>query len=350
MSNRFFRLAAAALLPLGLCAPALAVQPKGGRTSITKTNTPPRTNTPPGNKEASRPATRRAERVRANDAGSGRRPEPAPAGLSASVTPPDSKIVLGGAEYSAVQGALSLSRIKPGTHRVVVSREGYRSKEFELAFAPGRVTPLSVSLEPLFGTLDVAPAVAGAEISILEAGGNEIVGSYFGRAANVKLPSGRYRIIVSKEGYRTATTEIAVQPSHIVLLAPPLELLPKAPAPPPRRSAPPQFRPDPAMSAQTSVEGKFIVVTLTGRSGDTSNAFGEIGVTMSRGGHMWAAHVSGLLSGRPCRVDFVRLENVAEYSFVEPPGAQNKWARAVVRVRPKEQTRPVRFLINWYAL
>jgi hypothetical protein len=46
----------------------------------------------------------------------------------------------------------------------------------------------------------------------------------------------------------------------------------------------------------------------------------------------------------------VRLENVAEYSFVEPPGAANQWARAVVRLRPKESKRPMHFLINWKSL
>lgn len=347
MSNPFFTLTSAALLLLGLCAPALAFQQKGGREPKTRANPPPQTEQPPKNQGAVRSNPGRADRTPAKTAGSGRKPEPAPAGLVLSVTPPDSKIILDGTEYRAEQGTFARSAIKRGRYKVVVRREGYREEEYELGFEPGRVTSLSVSLEPLYGTIDVAPAVAGAEINIRETGTNGLVGHYVGRASNIRLSPGRYQVFVSKEGYKTAIREITVKPSEIVLLEPPLEPLPKASAAPARRPVPPPFRPDSAMLTQTSAQGKFVVVVLTGRSGDTSNAFGAVDVTLNRAGHVWVARVSGLLTGHPCQVDFVRLENVAEYSFVEPPGVQNQWARAMVRIRPKENGRPVRFLINW---
>jgi hypothetical protein len=110
------------------------------------------------------------------------------------------------------------------------------------------------------------------------------------------------------------------------------------------------FRPDSEMRAQTSVEGKYVVVELGGRSGDTSSPFGAVDVTLTRSGQVWTVNVTGMLTGHPCQFDFVRLENVAESTFAEPPGSGNQWGRAVLRIRPKDSKRPIRFLINWKAL
>jgi len=100
---------------------------------------------------------------------------------------------------------------------------------------------------------------------------------------------------------------------------------------------------------QTSVIDKFIVVVISGRSGDTSNAVGAIDIKLTAGDGV-SAYVSGMLTGFPCQVDLIRFENVAEYSFVEPPGVANQWARVVVRVRPKSSNRPLHFAINWKTL
>ena len=334
-----FSLILSAVLLLALAAPGSARQ-RGGR----EPQPPDRTSGTPGVAKG-----RQTPRGGMKQGGGGK-PAPATATLSVSVTPRDSTVSLRGQAYRALDGFVLLNGLPPGTHHVNVRREGYLGKEFEISLRPGDSTPLSVSLERLSGFITVSPLVADAEINIVEAATGKRVGVYSGRADGVELPLGRYQVIVSKEGYRTAVREVVVEPAVKASIEPSLAPLPK-PAPAPPRPAPPPFTPDYATRAQTGTEGKFVVVTLTGRSGNTSGAVGAVEVTLSvAGGRAYATNVSGMLTGYPCRVDLVRLENVAEYSFVEPPGAANQWARAVVRLRPKESKRPVRFLINWKSL
>jgi hypothetical protein len=275
------------------------------------------------------------------------KPTPATAALSLSITPLDGTVNLQGREYQARNGFVLLDRLPAGTHNVSVRRPGYKDKEIEVRLRPGDHTPLSVTLDRLTGFISVSPLVDDAEIKIVEVATRKSVGVYYGRVHGLELPPGRYQVFVSKEGYRTTEREVVIESALKASIEPPLSPLPE-PAPVGRRPAPPPFRPDHSTRAQTGVEGKYVLVTLTGRSGDTSNALGAVEVTLSvGGGQAYATNVSGMLTGYPCQVDFVRLENVAEYSFVEPPGAANQWARAVVRLRPKESKRPVRFLINW---
>jgi hypothetical protein len=346
MNNSSISLTFAAVLLLSFCAPGLAFQKKGGRELLPKTTPEPK------RQGAARRGSGGAGRTSADATGGVRKP--ASSGLSLNVTPSDSTIVFDGGEYRAENGAFARTAIKPGAYKVVVRREGYREKEYEVELEAGRVTSASISLEALRGTLTVNPTVANAEISILSIDTNALAGKYVGRASSVELPPGHYQVFVSKEGYKTAVREVALKHSQALILEPLLEILPKPPAPTRRaaqsRTPQQQFRPDSVMQTQTSFDGKFVVLMLTGRSGDTSNAFGALDVTLSRSGQAWSANVSGLLTGHPCRVDFVRLENVAEYSFAEPPGAANQWGRAVLRIRPKDSKRPIRFMINWKGL
>lgn len=344
MNNSSISLTFAAVLLLSLCAPGLAFQKKGGREPLPKTTPEPK------KQGAARRGSGGTGRASADAPGGGRKP--ASSGLSLNVTPSDSTIVFDGGEYRAEHGAFARTAIKPGAYKVVVRREGYREKEYVVELEAGRVTSASISLEALRGTLTVTPTVANAEISILSIDTNALAGKYVGRASSVELPPGHYQVFVSKEGYKTAVREVALKHSQALILEPLLEILPKPPAPTRRAAQPPaqRFRPDFVMRTQTSFDGKFVEVILTGRSGDTSSAFGALDVTLSRGGQTWSANVSGLLTGHPCRVDFVRLENVAEYSFAEPPGVANQWARAVLRIRPKDSKRPIRFMINWKGL
>jgi hypothetical protein len=270
--------------------------------------------------------------------------------LSINVAPPDSTIILEGVEYRAENGSFIREGLRPGTYKISAQRNGYRYQDYQVSLGPGRNPPLSISLEPLAGILNVTPTIADAETRIIELETNRQVGTYSGRARNVELPPGRYQILVSKEGYLTTKREVLIKPAETVFLEPSLDLLPKPSDPSARQSWRPSFRPDSAMQVETAVSGKFIVVVLTGRSGDTANALGAIDVTLSVDSQIGALNVSGMLNGYPCQVDFVRLKNVAEYSFIEPPGAANQWARAVVRIRPKETKRPVQFLINWKSL
>ena len=132
---------------------------------------------------------------------------------------------------------------------------------------------------------------------------------------------------------------MTVTASQTVYLEPPLEQLP------PER---PHVRGDAATTIRTTADGKFLLIELTGKSGDASLTAGAVEVTVSLRGDTQL--VSGMLPGYPCRVDFVRLENVAEHSFGEAPGAGNQWGRVVVRIRPKDSKRAVHFLINWVTL
>lgn len=280
------------------------------------------------------------------------KPEPPPpAKLSVSVTPPDSTIDLDGRVYRASGGAFVKDGIKPGQYRVVVGRDGYRERAYDVTLRPGRVEQLNAALDPLDGTLEVKPTVSGAGIDIIRVETNESVGRYTGPASNISLPPGRYQVFVSKDGYRTVIRGVTVESSKTVSIEPPLELIPRpTPTPATRRPARPSFPSDSAMRVATYVEGKYIMVVLTGRSGDRSSAVGALDITISGGTEVSAFDVKGMLTGYPCQVDFVKLENVAEYSFVEPPGVANQWARAVVRVRPKGNKRPMHFLLNWKSL
>jgi PEGA domain len=329
---RTFNFILAAAISLALAVPTRARQ-KGGRESA-----------PVVTKGPVKPGVKRRDSPRVKPA------KPTTAALSVSVTPPDSTVNLHGSEYRAQNGYVLFEHLSPGTHTLAISRPGYRDREIEVHLRAGDHTPLSVALERLNGFISVSPLVDDTEISIVEVATGKSVGVYPGRVERLELPPGRYQVSVSKQGYVTTGREVVVEPALKTSIEPPLFSLPR-PAPARRRPAPPPFSPDYSTRVETSLEGRFVVVTLTGRSGDTAGALGALDVTLSAGGgQVYATNVTGMLTGYPCQVDFVRLENVAEYSFVEPPGAANQWARAVVRLRPKESKRPVHFLINWRSL
>lgn len=277
------------------------------------------------------------------------KPKPATAALSISVMPLDSTIYLQGAEHHAENGIFSIGALPSGKYKIVIHRDGYRDDGDEITLAPGDEASRRFSLVPLKGILNVAPLIADTEINIIESATSQSVGVYSGQVRHVEFPPGRYQVFISKDGYKTLVREVIIEPAANVSLEPSLDPLPKPAAT--ARLTEPSFRRDYATQAQTGLEGKFVVVALSGRSGDTFNALGSIDVTLRVGdGQAQVNGVSGMLTGYPCQIEFVRLENVAEYSFVEPPGAANQWARVVVRLRPKESKRPIHFLINWKSL
>ena len=228
----------------------------------------------------------------------------------------------------------------------MVQREGYERQTLQISLEANTNTPLKIVLKLITGVLNIGPTVPGCDISVLDLETNALVGTYSGQVRNLELPPGRYQILVSKEGYRAVVRDVSLKAASTILLEPSLEPLPTAPSRTTRNTGEPRFRPDAETQVQTSVSGKYIVVVLKGRSGDTSNTLGTIDIRLTASDGA-SAYVSGMLTGYPCQVDLVRLENVAEYSFVEPPGVANQWARIVVRVRPKSSKRPVHFAINW---
>jgi hypothetical protein len=268
------------------------------------------------------------------------------ASLLVNVTPADSTIILNEEIQPGENGTFERTDLAPGIYRLVVQREGYESQTLHINLAPEINTPFNVVLKLITGVLDIEPSVTGCQIRVVEAETNALVGTYSGQARNLELPPGRYQILVSKDGYRAVTRDVSVKAASTTLLEPSLEQLPKTPAHSARTAGESRFRPDAETQVQTSVVGKFIVVALNGRSGDTANTVGTIDIKLTTDDSV-SAYVSGMLTGYPCQVDLVRLENVAEYSFVEPPGVANQWASIVVRIRPKSSKRPVHFAINW---
>ena len=276
-----------------------------------------------------------------------RTPKPKPkASLLVNVTPSDSIIILNDQIQRGENGTLERRDLEPGIYRLVVQREGYEPQTLHINLAPDINTPFNVVLRLITGVLSIEPTITGCKIIVLDAERNAVVGTYSGQARNLELPPGRYQVRLSKEGYRPADRDVLVKAASTNLLEPSLEQLPKASPPNTRNTREPHFRPDAETQVQTSVSGKFIVVAINGRSGDTSNTVGTIDLKLTAG-DVVSADVSGMLTGYPCQVDFVRLENVAEYSFVEPPGVANQWAHIVVRIRPKSSKRPVHFAITW---
>lgn len=106
-----------------------------------------------------------------------------------------------------------------------------------------------------------------------------------------------------------------------------------------------------AMSVSARSEGKDILVHLTGSEESPSGTQGVIEIVIRPDAlYPSVKSHSGNFPGVSCRVDFRGVENVGEYSFKEPPGVTNGWGEAVLRIRPKDKRRAVRFLLGWQVL
>jgi hypothetical protein len=224
--------------------------------------------------------------------------------------------------------------LKPGTYILLVRKEGYREELRNVILYPGQNAIIELSLNSLLGKLSIIADVPEAEINIVG------VGSYTGNVSELELKPGAYEVAVTKSGYQRAERRVIIDPEQLTLVDVKLEPIKK-----PARPA------VTAMSLSTSNDGKYTLVTLTGSSGMATGQSGSIEVTFDEQGILSGSrNATGLLTGYPCRIDFVPLENVDQYSFKEAPGIANQWERIVVRVRPKKTNRPVRFLINWQVI
>jgi len=106
-----------------------------------------------------------------------------------------------------------------------------------------------------------------------------------------------------------------------------------------------------AMSPEVSTEGKYLIMTLTGRAGVAPGQVGSIEVSLGPGRESPEVRkLTGILPGVPCRVEFLGLNNIAEGSFIEPPGIDNEWGTVVVRIKVKDQKRVTNFAIGWKLL
>jgi hypothetical protein len=329
---------------------AVGLPPKPAKTA-SATPTPARTQTTTRTKnkpvKPSRPQPAQQAAVRQPLKAPSKAPAKAPLPLSdltISANPPESSITLDGHDYSdrAENGSLTFTGIKPGEHTITVRNATHREATRTIQLGPNKREFVNITLEPLPGVLSVSPGVGGAEIVVRDSETSVVVGRYTDAVRNLEVAPGRYLVQVSKDGYNTAERRVTLRPAETVYLEPPLE-----------RSTPvkPRVQGDSAMTVETLKDGKYLIISLAGKSGDPSLAVGAVTVMLDANNNLFnAGNVAGLLPGFPCQVEFVRIENVAEYSFKEAPGTGNRWGRVVVRVRPKDAKRPVHFSINWRVL
>jgi TonB family protein len=275
------------------------------------------------------------------------RPKPPPkaqprATLVVKVVPPDSTVLLDtlpAGNSDPGSGSNRFTDLKVAAHSLVVRREGYRDESRTLKLVSGDNDLVTIVLEPLLGTLTVLPNVTGAEITLRSNDTNLPVTTRNGSLESLTLWPGNYELSISKSGYQTATRSIVVKPAQSIYLEPKLDaIVAEKPRPVPVRLP---FVP---LTSSVKPEGKYLIVSVRGASGDATAAAGTINVAASQEG---SGLVTGSLSGQPCAIEFVRLENVAESALVETPGPSNQWSRVIVRVRPKDAKRLVRFAINW---
>lgn len=265
------------------------------------------------------------------------------ANISLTVNPADSAVWIDGQQFDKVDTATGRFEvtIEPGPHRLVVRHSGYGDQLLTLDLRPAENDLGVITLEPRLGTLNVAPSAADADIRIGSVDGHQNGGTYSGIINDLGLPPGVYEVIVSKSGYQTVTRQVTVKPGESVYLEPKLDPLPTE-EPKTRRSV----NTGTPASSSVHVEGKYLVVEIQGASGDSALTLGSITFLISDPAS-GSGQAEGILSGGPCQVEFVRLENVAEGSFIETPGPTNHWARLVLRIRPKNSKRPIQFAINW---
>lgn len=290
--------------------------------------------------------------------GASGRPAPKPATLIVTISPPDSAVQLDKVDVSDKvdqgSGALTIN-VVPGSHTLIVRHLGYSDGLQTAELKRGENDPITITLEPLQGRLNVSPNVEGTRIGVRQANSDRSIVSTDSPISNLALPPGDYDVIGSKSGYLTKWRRVAVKSGENTHLELMLE-----PEPEPEREPTPRakelnrsFPVDSAMTMRTSKEDKDIIVTLTGRSGATTSPVGTLDVTLTPSDLLSNStrNVSGLLTGLPCRVGLIRLENVGDgLSFVETPGVRNEWGRIIVRVRPKDSKRPIHFAINWTLL
>lgn len=268
------------------------------------------------------------------------------ASLTINVDPAGSIVYLDGQQLDSGDPTtgLRLSGLKPGPHTLSVRNfPAYADREQIITLKPGENDPLNITLELLVGKLDIAPMVEDAQIFIQSVDSKPVQpGVYSGRVTGLSLATGSYDLTISKSGYQSVARRIMIRPGESLFLEP--QLLP-LPAPAPAAALKRAITPVPSRSIVESA-GKYLIVQLHGASGDVGTRLGTINVLLGAGGNT----VTGSLSGQPCQVQFVQLENVAESSLVEGPGPSNQWAKIVIRVRPKSNKRPVAFAINWTSL
>ncbi len=245
---------------------------------------------------------------------------------------------------SYTQGVITLDGLEPRTYNLRAYKPDFQEYAKPVDVFLDQENVFSIALTPIPGRLTVAPSVGGADVEIVNLESNTSIGRYSERLERFELAPGRYRVLTSRAGYRNAVREIVVNPGESVYLEPLLELLPRpSPTPTPRAAA---FTAP--MSFDVQRQAPYLIFRIRGSSGDATKTVGTINITLGGPGRNY---VTGNLNGLPCRIEFIKLANIAEGSIVEAPGPSNNWSSMVVRVRLKDEKRwPTSFAINWNSL
>ena len=244
--------------------------------------------------------------------------------------------------YLPDRGMITLKGLKPGPYRLAARKQDFREYSQVADVSPGQENVLNIVLAPLPARLTVSPSVGGAEVEVLNLDTGTSMGRYPRNLDQIEIVPGRYRITTSKSGYRLSMREVTARAGESIYLEPSLEPLP---TPTPTPIPTPKNIP---MTLDVQRQDKFLILRLEGSSEDTARVSGTINVTL---GGPANNYVTGSLTGFPCRIDLLKLENVADAVIVETPGPANNWASVVVRLRPKdERRRPISFAINWVSL
>lgn len=268
-------------------------------------------------------------------------PKVVTASLSVTVTPADSLVWLNNERKEVDSNGSLVLTIPPASYTLVVRHEGFRDDQRSVDLKSGENPTLTIKLEPLKGTLHIRPSVDGTSIELRSVDRNQNVGSYAGAIDQIEFPPGEYEITISKPGYATATRTVTLKAGAAVELEPRLD-----PLPPPKPAPKPRPRP---MSARVETDGKYLIVHLSGTSEDDSTTLGSINVSVGKSSLAFP-EVSGTLNGSPCRIEFFKIENIDKGSLMETPGPSNQYSVIIVRIRPKDSKRPVRFAINWKSI
>lgn len=319
-----------AILMIFLAVPPSAVPFQGGQR--------PASPSPPANTTPSTPTRRRVPVTRRRGP---RDTDVAKlANIVLKVTPSDSTVWLNDQKVGGLgpDGSIPLANLKPGPYVIAIRHSGYADEVQSIELKAGTNEPIAIALEPLKGTLVVRPNVDGTAIEVRSIDRNQHVGSYIGIIDGIDFPPGDYELTVSKPGYKPKTRTVSLSSSALVELELTLEAVP-SPTPTPRVVIPTQ--------SSVNVDGKFLVVRVAGRSGDTGRTTGTMEITINKASP--TAYVQGSFTGVPCEITFQPLENIDNWVLTDFPSVSNGWALVGARVRLRDSKRPARFVVNWVA-
>lgn len=128
-------------------------------------------------------------------------------GMNLQSAPDGASLVVDG-EYRG-KTPLTLSDLSPGTYMVNFSRFGFRELSTRIVVVPGKISEVTVTLEPETGTLTVNSTPSGARVLLdgTDAGFSPVV------LANIS--AGNHTITLEKDGYVTADRQVTVSAGRV---------------------------------------------------------------------------------------------------------------------------------------